>query len=118
MSKKEVYMVNRETPGDFRWYDRILIRIWPTGFAKFVAWMMGCPPSLIRDAHSLFYDATVDIVPTKTGGRGFRIVIDKKLSLYFYQDGKHFYYDGWEVGEYEDGDITIFDHHREVSDNA
>lgn len=118
MSKKDVYMFNTETQGDFRWFDKILIRIWPTAFVKFVAWRKGVPPSLIRHADSLFDGATVDIVPTKTNLRGFRIIVDKKLALYFNQNGKYFDYDGWEVGEYEDGDIRIFDHHREVIDSA
>jgi len=51
----------------------------------------------------------VDISPTSGGGRGFIIVLDQKTSFYFYQDGDHFIYDGCEMGEYEKGDVTVFD---------
>ena len=37
------------------------------------------------------------------------LVIDQKDALYFYQDGDHFSYDGCEIGEYEKGEVTIFD---------
>lgn len=110
--KKDVYMYNRENPGAYNLIDKILMRIWPTAFVKSVAWRKGCSPSLIRYGDLLFEGASVGIVPTKTGGRGFRIILNNKLCLYFYQDGKHFKYDGWEVGEYEDGDITVFDYQR------
>ena len=51
----------------------------------------------------------VDIFPFKGGGRGFMLVLYKKDALYFHQDGDHFAYDGCETGEYENGDVTIFD---------
>ena len=110
--KKDIYMYNKEHPGAYNAIDKILMRIWPTGFIKYVAWRKGCSPSLVRYANLLFEEASVDMVPTKTGGRGFQIILNNKLSLYFYQDGKHFKYDGWEVGEYEDGDIAVFDSQR------
>ena len=40
------------------------------------------------------------------------IVIDRSTALYFYQDSDHFKYDGFEIGEYEKGDVTIFDNFR------
>ena len=107
--KKDIYMYNEENPGVYGLVAKIFMRIWPTACIKYVAWRKGCPPSLMRHANALFDEASVDIVLTKTGGRGFQIIVDNKFSLYFYQDGKHFKYDGWEVGEYEDGDITVFD---------
>jgi hypothetical protein len=105
-------MYNTEQPGDYAWYHKMLFRLFPVASLKFVAWKMGCSFSFIRHGHIFFEGASVDIVPTKTGGRGFRIILNNKLSLYFYQDGKHFKYDGWELGEYEDGDITVFDSQR------
>lgn len=51
----------------------------------------------------------IDISPVNSGGRGFIITIDRKSALYFYQEGDHFVYDGCEMGEYEKGDVTIFD---------
>lgn len=55
----------------------------------------------------------VDLFPLSGSGRGFMIVFDQKEALYFYQDGDHFIYDGCETGEYEKGDVTIFDN-REI----
>ena len=52
----------------------------------------------------------VDIFPLQGGGRGFMLVLNQKDALYFYQNGDHFSYDGCEIGEYEKGDVTIFDH--------
>ena len=41
--------------------------------------------------------------------RGLIITLDQKFTLWFFQDGDHFVYDGFEIGEYEKGDVTIFD---------
>lgn len=54
----------------------------------------------------------VDIFPLTSGERGFVLMLNKNTALYFYQDGDHFIYDGFEVGEYDGGDVTIFDHLR------
>lgn len=51
----------------------------------------------------------VDIFPSESGKRGFVLILDRKRAFYFYQDGDHFFYDGCEVGEYEKGEVTIFD---------
>lgn len=110
--KKDIYMYNEEHLDAYAWYQKMLFRLFPVTSLKFVAWKMGCSFSFILHGDLFFHEASVDIVPTKTGGRGFRIILNNNLSLYFYQDGKHFKYDGWEVGEYEDGDITVFDYQR------
>lgn len=58
---------------------------------------------------------SIDIFPlSSASGRGFMLVLDRKTALYFYQDGDHFKYDGFEMGEYEKGDITIFDNIKNV----
>jgi hypothetical protein len=63
-----------------------------------------------KKAHALFEKVErVDIVPSRSNMRGFQIILDGLLSLYFSQDGDHFVYDGFEMGPYEDGDVTIFD---------
>ena len=63
-----------------------------------------------KKAHALFGRVErVDIVPSRSNMRGFQIVLDGLLSLYFSQDGDHFAYDGFEMGLFEDGDVTVFD---------
>lgn len=51
----------------------------------------------------------VDLEPTSGPGRGFRLIVDRRLALYFRQEGDGFDYDGYEVGEYDKGDVTILD---------
>jgi hypothetical protein len=41
--------------------------------------------------------------------RGFILTLDNEVSLWFNQEGDCFKYDGWEVGNYKDGDITVLD---------
>ena len=50
----------------------------------------------------------IDFKPFREG-RGFYLVLDNSFSIWFNQDGDHFVYDGWEMGEYSKGDVTIFD---------
>ncbi len=65
----------------------------------------------IKYADKLFRDTKrIDIQPLSgSDGRGFIIFLDNQLSLYFYQDGDHFYFDGFEIGEYDSGDVKVFD---------
>ena len=49
----------------------------------------------------------IDIVPLGPGSQGFQFIIDSSTSLYFYQDGDHFVYDGYEMGQYGKGEVTI-----------
>ncbi len=71
---------------------------------------MGISNQAFSEAHDLFSKIRrVDLLPLKLGYRGFMIVLDKKTALYFHQDYDHFIYDGFEIGEYEKGDVTIFD---------
>ena len=51
----------------------------------------------------------VDLFKTGSNSRGFILVLDQRTALFFYQDGDHFIYDGWETGEYGKGEITILD---------
>ena len=64
---------------------------------------------MIKKMHQLFASAErVDVLPTE-GIRGFRLVLNNRFAIYFFQDGDNFAYDGFEVGEYETGEVTIFD---------
>ncbi len=57
---------------------------------------------------ALFRTERIDFFPN-VGGRGLIMVIDCKTALFFYQEGEHFVYDGYEMGKYNKGDVTIFD---------
>lgn len=93
------------------WFAKILMRFAPGIFLRYAAWRQGIGPRDIDYAAKLFgAGKRVEIHPLpSSGGRGFVIVLDNRFSLHFYQDGDHFYYDGCEIGEYEKGDVTIFD---------
>ncbi len=71
---------------------------------------IGIANPMFSEAHDLFSKVRrIDLLPLKFGYRGFMIVLDKKTALYFHQDYDHFIYDGFEMGKYEKGDVTIFD---------
>jgi len=92
-------------------FTKFLMRFFPSLFVRLAAKEEGVPYHLIEKSFDLFgrgESKRIDFFPT-SGGRGFIIIIDRKLSLHFYQNGDSFYYDGWEIGEYEKGDVTIFD---------
>jgi|GEM_PF-2885773 len=92
------------------WWTLILLKISPTHGIKRLSRELGVDTDFADKAHELFSKTEkIDIVPLKSGLRGFRLIINGSTALYFYQDGDHFVYDGFEVGKYEKGDITIFD---------
>jgi uncharacterized membrane protein (UPF0136 family) len=63
-----------------------------------------------KKAHALFQKiGRIDFVPSRSTMRGFQIILDGLLSLYFSQEGDHFVYDGFEMGPYDDGDVTVLD---------
>ncbi|MEK7212756.1 MAG: hypothetical protein AAB686_03700 [Patescibacteria group bacterium] len=89
---------------------RLLLRFWPSRGVGRLAREFGLSDKLMEKANGLFLNVQrIDIVPSKSGERGFQIILDKSTALYFYQDGDHFIYDGCEVGKYERGEVTIFD---------
>ncbi len=91
------------------WFVRLLLRLWPSMAMRYFSRQMGIVNPIFDKANELFSRTErIDLIPTGIG-RGFMIIIDRKTALYFYQDGDHFVYDGFEMGEYEKGDVTIFD---------
>ncbi|MEK7463255.1 MAG: hypothetical protein AAB621_02750 [Patescibacteria group bacterium] len=95
---------------EINWFTKLLLKFWPSLAMKRMAKEMGIENPVFDQFHEVFSKVErVDIFPLQSGSRGFMIVLDQKTSLYFYQDGDHFVYDGFEMGEYEKGDITIFD---------
>ena len=89
----------------------LLLRFSPIRGFKRLNTKLGVKNDKFDKAHELFSNTkSIDIFPlSSASGRGFVIVIDRNTALYFYQDGDHFKYDGFEMGEYEKGDVTIFD---------
>ncbi|MFH1427020.1 MAG: hypothetical protein ABIG60_00615 [Patescibacteria group bacterium] len=58
----------------------------------------------------------IDLFKTAGNERGFIFVLDQCTALFFYQNGDHFEYDGWETGKYGIGDITILDNSSSKKD--
>lgn len=98
-----------EQKAQINWVIKLLLRFWPKLAMRYFAREMGIKNPLFDKAHKLFTGTErIDIFPAQSA-RGFILILDRKTSLHFYQDGDHFVYDGFEMGEYEKGDVTIFD---------
>ena len=93
-------------------FTKIFMRLASTNFLRYASRQQGVDDKKIIYAFKLFDNAErIDIQPLpNVEGRGLVIYLDCKLSLHFYQDGDHFYYDVLEIGEYEKGKVTVFDH--------
>jgi len=103
-------MKNQADKIKLNWFIKTLLRLRPKLAVKLLTRKMGIKASLFNQAHEVFSKTErIDIFPLKSGHRGFIIILDRNTALYFYQDGNHFIYDGYEIGEYDEGDITIFD---------
>ncbi|MDP2934110.1 MAG: hypothetical protein Q8N81_08385 [bacterium] len=99
---------------DISWWKKLLLKFWPKLAFRFFASELGIANPVFEQLQEIFTKVKrVDVFPlTSSGSRGFMLVLGQKASLWFYQDGDHFVYDGFEMGEYEKGDVTIFDHLR------
>jgi hypothetical protein len=95
------------------WYQRFIFRFFPQMVMHTFAKKMGADYSMLEVLDKAFHRTQhVDIFPfsPKDGGqRGFMLVLGNKLAFYFYQDGESFRYDGYEMGEYEKGNVAVFD---------
>ena len=91
-------------------FDKLFLFISPRIGLKRLANKMGIKNMVFDKAHQLFSNINrIDFFPYQSGARGFMIVLDRQTALYFNQDGDHFVYDGYEMGEYNKGNVTIFD---------
>ena len=100
------------------WFTKLLLKLWPGLAMMRLAKKMGIANPIFDKAHDVFSQVKrIDILPSVSGYRGFQLILDKKTALYFYQDGDHFVYDGFEMGKYEKGDVTIFDDLRREKQN-
>lgn len=93
------------------WWERMMLKFFPWLYFKKFAKKMGIENPSFDQLHEVFSKTErVDLFPLNSQrGRGFLLVLDQKTALYFYQDGDRFIYDGFEMGEYEKGDVTVFD---------
>ncbi len=92
-------------------FTKFLMRFSPKLFLRLAAKEGGIDYQDLERAMELFGKAKrIDFQPMSgTDGRGLVITLDQKLSLWFYQDSDHFTFDGYEIGEYDKGKVTVFD---------
>lgn len=111
MSDDEIQNEKEVQTETIPWYKKLLFRISPRLLMKLEAHNLKIDDKKFEFANKLFANAErVDILPLSgIDGRGFVITIDNNLSLLFSQDGNRFVYDGYEIGKYEDGNVTVFD---------
>lgn len=94
---------------DISFIDRWLLKYCPNAAMRLFAKRIGIKNPIFDKAHeALFNTERIDFFPT-SGGRGLVMVIDRQTALFFYQEKDHFVYDGYEMGEYSKGDVTVFD---------
>ena len=92
------------------WYERWLLRIAPRLMIGHMLRKSGVDAVDLVATYKFFGNKRIDLIPLDSRkGRGFLLVLDQKVSLWFFQDGDHFVYDGFEVGRYRQGEVTIFD---------
>ncbi len=91
------------------WWKRVLFKLWPQSIFKIATKDTNINIDFYK-LHKIFSGSEkVDIFLTGSNERGFILVLNQQVSLFFYQDGDSFKYDGFEIGEYDKGDIKIFD---------
>ena len=93
------------------WHTRIMLKFWPRFYMWRAAKKIGVTDPLFDKAHEIFSKVErIDLFPSGGAeGRSLIMVLDSKTALFFYQDGNHFKYDGFEMGEYNKGEVTVFD---------
>lgn len=90
--------------------DKLLIKIWPRLEMRRMAKKLEIKNVIFDKLHEIFSQAeSIDIFPYTGNQRGFILVLNRQTALFFDQDGDHFQYDGFEMGEYNKGEVTIFD---------
>lgn len=91
-------------------FERFLIAFFPKGFLRHVAKLKGVDKR-VDAAYKLFRQKDrVDLFPFGSGeGRSLILVLNKELALFFEQEGDHFMFDGFEMGKYIPGDVSVFD---------
>ena len=95
--------------------EELLLKFCPTLAMRYFAKQIGIKNIVFDKFHeTLFKVDRIDFFPVY-GGRGFVLVINNETALFFYQEGDHFVYDGYEMGKYNKGDVTILDNIKKNS---
>ena len=97
-------------PDKIFWWDKLLLKFWPDLEMRRLAKRMAIDNPVFDKLHEVLNSVkAIDIFPYSGNSRGFILVLDRQTALFFNQDGDHFEYDGFEMGEYNKGEVTIFD---------
>jgi|SRR6185503_11565303 len=100
---------DQDTPIRLPFWLILLLKFSPRLAFRYFARQRGIRNNAQEKMHEAFAQSErIDMFPLQSS-RGFMLVIDNRLSLWFYQNGDGFKYDGIEIGEYEKGDVTILD---------
>lgn len=76
----------------------------PTEAFRFVAADEGLDLGIVDHAESIFRKVRrIDLVKMHPAAKGFIIILDQRLSLWFFKRGDSFSYDGFEIGPYGRG---------------
>ncbi len=83
------------------WFKKLLGRSSADDF-RIVSQLEGLPPDLFDQAHEVFSSVRqIEFCPIGTKRKpGWMIILDQKLSLWFYRQDNHFVYDGFGIGDY------------------
>lgn len=83
------------------WFKKLLGRS-PGDALRIASQLEGLPPDLFAQADEVFSSARqIEFCPIGTKQKpGWMIILDQKLSLWFYRQDDHFVYDGFEIGDY------------------
>lgn len=104
-------------PISIPWHQKLLMKFAPRSFFSLFMKKQGIDDAAIDHAYGLFQNKKIHLQPLSgQRGRGFIISLDNKMTLWFFQNGDHFTFDGFEIGEYADGDVTLFDGMTKKSD--
>lgn len=79
-----------------------LLQKYPRAAFQYVAATLGLDQNLLDQAHEIFNSAKhIEIHPLADKEHpGMIIILDQKLSLWFYKYGTEYRYDGFELGDY------------------
>lgn len=95
---------------EIKWYHKFLLRFWPSAGIKYLAIKQGNKNRIFGKLHNCLVTVKrVDFFPFLSNERGFMIVLDNEISLWFLQNGDYFIYDGFEIGKYNNGEVTVFE---------
>lgn len=107
-----------EQSNKISWLDKLFLKLWPNLEMRRMAKRMAVDNVMFNKLHEVFRGVKIiDIFPYSGNNRGFILALDRQTALFFNQDGGHFEYDGFEMGQYNKGEVTIFDNltHKNLS---